>query len=324
MPSQKPLSQLPQAAAASKPRLAGKRIPVAEQLRKTWSYQAPESPRGKRRAQIREGRVLRNIVNVSEKNRLLLATVRNIRDLRLKGLDLERQANLAAREVAKAALEDFLVEEPLWGRHHITGKPVKGHKVAITDPVFVTVPRAGFAMADGVAGTLRNYTGKKPKLGIVDVKRQEGTAFPEKGKAWLPKISKESTVFVADGMIASGGTTRESIQELINTGVKPDQIVLLGLFAAPEGLEELEHHFPGIKVYCAVIDEKLNTRAFIEPGIGDLGDRVYGKHTLRLTVYQHVVQLIKDHIANPGIFNQTIAAASREIEKLHEAAKKNH
>jgi uracil phosphoribosyltransferase len=109
------------------------------------------------------------------------------------------------------------------------------------------------------------------------VQRDEETARPVfKYMKLSPTISQDHPVIITEPMIATGGTLGMVIQLLKDQGVKEKNIIIACMFAAPEGLMQLSEQFPEINVVLNVLDEKLNEKKYIVPGLGDFGDRYFG------------------------------------------------
>lgn len=109
------------------------------------------------------------------------------------------------------------------------------------------------------------------------IQRNEETAKPVfKYKKISSTLARGSKVIVAEPMIATGGTLVMLIELLKELGVKEENIIIAAICAAPEGLELLSQQYPNISVVVTVIDEKLNEKKYISPGIGDFGDRYFG------------------------------------------------
>ena len=114
------------------------------------------------------------------------------------------------------------------------------------------------------------------KVGFVGLKRDEKTALPALYYQNLPEISPDDDVLVLDPMIATGGSGSKAVQILINSGIKENKIVFAGVIAAPEGMEKLKTSFPKMTIVGPAVDERLNDKKFIVPGLGDFGDRYFG------------------------------------------------
>jgi uracil phosphoribosyltransferase len=144
---------------------------------------------------------------------------------------------------------------------------IAGKKVAV-----VPVLRAGLGMADGLMELIPSA-----RQGHIGVYRGEDNK-PVEYYVRLPEI--EGRIFiVCDPMLATGNSAVHAVDVLLSRGVKPDSIRYLALVAAPEGVEVLAKSHPQVPVYVAALDSHLNEKAYIVPGLGDAGDRIFGtKH----------------------------------------------
>jgi uracil phosphoribosyltransferase len=138
-----------------------------------------------------------------------------------------------------------------------------------SSPVFVAVLRAGLGM---VPGALRLFP--YARAGHIGLYRDHDTHVPVEYYCNLPPNISELDCFLLEPMLATGGSAAHAITVLKNAGVK--NIKLLSLIAAPEGIKAITANHPDIKIYLASLDEKLNEKAYIVPGLGDAGDRLFG------------------------------------------------
>jgi len=137
-------------------------------------------------------------------------------------------------------------------------------------PVVVPVLRAGLGMAEGMVELIPNC-----HIGHIGLYRDEKTHRPVEYLVRLPKF--EGSIFiVTDPMLATGHSSEYAFDILIRHGVPADRIVLMCLVAAPEGVRQLETRYKAVRVFTAALDEKLNEKAYILPGLGDAGDRLFG------------------------------------------------
>lgn len=158
-------------------------------------------------------------------------------------------------------LEDAPVTTPIC---ETTGKRIAGRKVAI-----VPILRAGLGMVDGLLELI-----PAARVGHVGMYRDEVTYEPHEYYAKLPSDADQRICLVVDPMLATGGSATAAIDYLRAQGVK--DIRLLVLVAAPEGIATVLGHDPDVRLYTCSIDEKLNDAAYIVPGLGDAGDRIFG------------------------------------------------
>jgi len=135
--------------------------------------------------------------------------------------------------------------------------------------VVVPVLRSGIAMLFGALKLL-----PKLKVGFVGLERDEKTAVASQYYWKLPRITRNSVIIVTDPMLATGGSLLHLLRKVSPT--KPRSIRLVCVIAAPEGVRAILHEFPDTDIYTAALDEKLNEKKYIVPGLGDYGDRYFG------------------------------------------------
>jgi uracil phosphoribosyltransferase len=153
--------------------------------------------------------------------------------------------------------------------------PAPGVKLADPDPLVVPVLRAGIGMLDGMARLLPTAD-----VGFVGMVRDEESLVATVYADRLPGDLTGREVFVLDPMLATGGTLETVIRMLASRGATT--VTAVCLLAAPEGLARLEAAFPTdepvrVRVVSAALDERLNDRGYIVPGLGDAGDRLFGQ-----------------------------------------------
>lgn len=158
-------------------------------------------------------------------------------------------------------LEEVEVETPL---ETCTSMMLSGKKVAI-----VPILRAGLGMVDGLLELV-----PAARVGHVGMYRDPETHEPHEYYCKLPPDVENRTCLVVDPMLATGGSANAAIDYLRKAGV--GDVRLLVLVAAPEGLAAVTEHDPSVRVYTCSIDRELNDHAYILPGLGDAGDRIFG------------------------------------------------
>jgi uracil phosphoribosyltransferase len=161
----------------------------------------------------------------------------------------------------KLPLTDIEIETPLVTT---TAKEIAGKKLCI-----VPILRAGLHMADGILNLIPSA-----KVGHVGLYRNEETLEPVEYFCKLPSDAADREIFVVDPMLATGGSAVAAIDTLKKRGIT--KIHFLCLIAAPEGVERLTKAHPDVEVYIGNLDERLNEKGYILPGLGDAGDRIYG------------------------------------------------
>ena len=152
------------------------------------------------------------------------------------------------------ALEDVAIETPIC--------PMVAKRVS---PIL----RAGMGMVDGLLSLL-----PVAKVGHIGLYRDEETHKPVVYFCKLPKDIENRLVILTDPMLATGGSACDGIAMLKERGCK--NIRLMCLVAAPEGIAKVQQEHPDVDIYVAAVDERLNENAYIVPGLGDAGDRIFG------------------------------------------------
>ena len=143
-------------------------------------------------------------------------------------------------------------------------KVISGRKLAL-----VPILRAGIGMTDGILNLVPTT-----KIGHIGLYRNEETLEPVEYYCKLPADVQERTVLLTDPMLATGGSADMAIAALKKRGVT--NIIFLCILAAPDGVKRLQENHPDVDIYIAAKDEKLNDHAYIVPGLGDAGDRIFG------------------------------------------------
>ena len=136
-------------------------------------------------------------------------------------------------------------------------------------PLVVPILRAGLGLLDGVLAAIPSA-----EVGLVGLARNEETHQPEPYCIRLPAETVGADAFVLDPMLATGGSMAWTLNLLRERGV--DRLTAICLLAAPEGVAAVEAAVPDVSIVTAALDEGLNDLAFIVPGLGDAGDRLYG------------------------------------------------
>lgn len=193
-------------------------------------------------------------------------------------LGLMRSANVSSKDFRELASEvgNLLTYEATrdlatetvsikgWTGEPINIEEIKGKKITV-----VPILRAGLGMMDGVLRLIPNA-----KISVVGLYRDEQTLQPV---AYFDKVVKDvskRTALIVDPMLATGGTLIATIDLLKAKGCTN----ILGLFlvAAPEGIKAVQEQHPDINIYTAAVDERLNEKGYILPGLGDAGDKIFG------------------------------------------------
>lgn len=143
-------------------------------------------------------------------------------------------------------------------------KVISGRKLA-----FVPILRAGLGMVDGVVKLV-----PAAKIGHVGLFRDPETKEAVQYYCKLPFDIAERDVIITDIMLATGGTAVKTIEILKKANAK--SIKMMCIIASPEGIEAVHKVYPEVEIYCGSIDERLDERLYIVPGLGDAGDRIFG------------------------------------------------
>jgi uracil phosphoribosyltransferase len=195
---------------------------------------------------------------------LVLEKLASLRASKTEPAEFRRLVRCLATLIAYEAAADLptkgvTVETPLG--------EARGSVVA--DPVLIIpILRAGLGMADGVLDLI-----PEAEVWHIGLRRDEKTLLPEEYYRKLPEHIRDATVFIVDPMLATGGSAVHAC-ELIKRAAPP-RLKFLTLIAAPEGIARLSAAMPDVAIHVGVIDERLNDRGFIHPGLGDAGDRQF-------------------------------------------------
>jgi uracil phosphoribosyltransferase len=176
-----------------------------------------------------------------------------------------RTVSDAATVLACEAMRDLSVREtpvdtPL--------ETTTGHAID-EEVIVVPIMRAGLGMVDGFVRFL-----PEARVAHLGMERDEETHQPVNYYSSVPSDVGDARVFVVDPMLATGGSAAYALRHLEAHGA--ENVVMACLVAAPEGVKKLADEHPGVTVLAAALDRELDDDAFIRPGLGDAGDRIYG------------------------------------------------
>ena len=158
-------------------------------------------------------------------------------------------------------LKDIDIETPV--------APCKAKVLAEENVVIVPILRAGLGMASGVLKMFPNAS-----VAHIGLYRDPETLKPVEYYCKMPSDIDKKTLIVVDPMLATGGSSSAALTLLKDKCAS--NIILMCLVAAPKGVEVVSKDHPDIPVYVAAVDERLNEHAYIVPGLGDAGDRIFG------------------------------------------------
>ena len=175
---------------------------------------------------------------------------------------IEEIATIMTYEAFKdVPTEEKMVQTPL--------ELTKQRVIKEEEIVIVPILRAGLGMVNGIHSVL-----PIAKVGHIGMYRDEETFEPKEYYAKFPENIEDKYVVLLDPMLATGGSACAAIQALKNRGVK--RIKLMSIIGAPVGIERIAKEHPDVQVYLAKLDRELNENAYILPGLGDAGDRIFG------------------------------------------------
>jgi uracil phosphoribosyltransferase len=183
----------------------------------------------------------------------------SVRDFR--SLCTEITMLMAFEAMRELPLEPAVVKTPVAPAHV---QRLAGKKLAL-----VAILRAGLIMADGILNLVPNA-----RIGHIGLYRDHDTLQPVEYFRKVPSDIAEREVFVLDPMLATGGSAVAAITILKDLGVK--NLKLLCIIGVPEGVKAVHDAHPDTHIILAALDEKLNEKGYIVPGLGDAGDRIYG------------------------------------------------
>jgi uracil phosphoribosyltransferase len=199
---------------------------------------------------------------------IVAAKLTALRDVETDTPSFRRLADDLVTLLAYEATKSVSVE-PVEVQTPIT--TMTGVRLTSPPPLVVPVLRAGVGMLDGLTRLLPDA-----EVGFAGLARDETTAQPFWYADRLPEDAAGRPVFVLDPMLATGGTLIAVVEALLGRGA--ETVTCVCLLAAPEGIERVQAAFPDdrVSLVVAAVDERLNEKAYIVPGLGDAGDRLFG------------------------------------------------
>ncbi|HCM51594.1 TPA: uracil phosphoribosyltransferase [Candidatus Saccharibacteria bacterium] len=188
-----------------------------------------------------------------------------LRDKQTRADEFRRHADIVAKLLLIEAAKDLTtgkltIDTPL--------APFDGQSLK-SRVIVVPILRAGISMLSAAYELLPSIA-----VGFVGLVRDEKTAIADKYYEKIPKINSDDNIFVVDPMLATGGSMDEALNIVKAGGAK--KITVVTIVCAPEGLERVAKNHPDVPIITAAVDEKLDSKAYIVPGLGDFGDRYFG------------------------------------------------
>ena len=158
-------------------------------------------------------------------------------------------------------VEEVMVQTPV--------AKAKCYKLAGKKLAIIPILRAGLGMVDNMLDLIPSA-----KVGHIGLYRDPETHMPVEYYCKLPEDIENRQVYVVDPMLATGGSAVAAIDFLKAKGCK--NIIMMNIIGCPEGVKTVQQAHPDVEMYLAALDEKLNDHAYIIPGLGDAGDRIFG------------------------------------------------
>lgn len=198
------------------------------------------------------------------KHKLSILRDKNTGTKEFRELISEISSLLCYEALKDAELKEVEIETPLM--------KMKSEMLNENKYAFVPILRAGTGMLDGLIKIMPNA-----KIGHIGLYRNEETLKPVRYYYKVPKDIASREVIVLDPMLATGGSAIDAIT-MIKEDAKNEnlKVKFLCIIAAPEGIKALQEKHPDVQIYAAALDNNLNDIGYIEPGLGDAGDRIFG------------------------------------------------
>ncbi|KAE8396385.1 PRTase-like protein [Aspergillus alliaceus] len=208
-------------------------------------------------------------VTVLEQDRQLLSLMTIIRDMNTDHRDfcsaMERMTpKLIGQALNHVPTERYLVQTPI----HSTFEGVRFTKGVCG----VSILRAGASMEQALRQTWMGPL----SFGKLLIQRDESTSLAHIYYSKLPSNIMDNIVLLLEPMLATGGSVIKAVETLLSHGVSEDSIVLVNVIASQEGLGVVSDKFPSLRIVTAAVDSGLTSKKYIDPGLGDFGDRYYG------------------------------------------------
>lgn len=205
-------------------------------------------------------------ITANSQTRALNQLVYEIRDPKTDAMHFRNALESIGEYLALDVLEEMNTQEV--SIQTLTGA-IATHKLISETPVLVTILRAGLPLNAGVQRAFPNA-----EVGFLAMSRDEETLKAKTDYIALP-IMKDRSVIISDTMLATGGSLLDAIKIVEQYG--PKKIFVITAIASEPGIARIVQHNPNIKIFAAAIDPSLNHKGYIIPGLGDAGDRSYGK-----------------------------------------------
>ena len=209
-----------------------------------------------------------SVIDLSTSSRALKHLFTKIRDETTPALEFRKYSKRLMHIICEEGIgcldpKPLVVKAPTQQHFH-------GEQVDTDNIVAVSIIRAGDSLLDVFLDIM-----PEAAVGKILIQRDEETALPKLFYVKVPKLESKKIV-LCDPMLATGGSAICAVKELVARGADPSNIFFFNVVACPEGLEAMRNAFPQVRVITGAIDEKLDSKSYILPGLGDYGDRFYG------------------------------------------------
>lgn len=215
-----------------------------------------------------EATVLQDAVHLLPQTKQLRALHTSIRDRHAERKDFVPSSGRIIRQLIEAGLE-LLPFEPYEVRTPV-GRTYHGLRLA-SHICGVSIARAGDSMETELRAMMPEV-----RLGKILIQRDKVTKLPHLYYSALPADIAQRHVLLLDPMLATGGTALAAIEVLRGRGVPEENIVFVNLLSSPEGIKAVHERCPSVRMVTSSIEERLDENAYMQPGIGDFGDRYFG------------------------------------------------
>ncbi len=199
-------------------------------------------------------------------NPLVLDRITRLRDQTTSSREFRQFVKEVTILLAAEATNDLTVTEV---KVRTPLQVTTGQLISQPGPCIISIMRAGNIMAETLRDLISNAS-----IGFIGLARQPVTLEIDDYYTNLPNNVRERHCIVVDPMLATGNSLSLALRKLIETGV--DQITVVNILACPEGIQRITSEYPNVKIVVAKVDDKLNDKGYILPGLGDAGDRIYG------------------------------------------------
>lgn len=210
--------------------------------------------------------LLMSCISVFAQSQAMNELVYKIRDPSTDSAMFRTALEKIGEYLAQDVLEELHAQEV--AVQTLTGVEAK-HRIVDEVPVLVTILRAGLPLNEGIQRVFPNS-----EVGFIAMSRNEETLKADVSYVALPDL-KDRTVIISDTMLATGGSLLDAIKIVEKRG--PQKIIVIAAIAANPGIERILSYNTTIKIFVAAVDPTLNEKGYIIPGLGDAGDRAYGK-----------------------------------------------